>query len=129
MIKDYVSNINDLLDEGQVEGIKLNNVDYLRKLFNDSDINNALFEKFCEYFFNNFEDDDLYMKCEDLVLNVHSFVSDFLIGVYGLSNYEEIKDIFKIAIEKKADFYGAYDEENKDVLEEIKNNYNEDIKI
>lgn len=129
MIKDYVSNINELLDEGQIEGVKLNNVEMLKKLFNDSDINNSLFENFTEYFLDNFEEDDLYMKCEDLVLNVHSFVSDFLIGAYNLNDYDEIKDILKVAIDNKADFYGAYDEENKEVIEELKDYYQKDINI
>ena len=129
MIKDYVSNINELLDKGQIEGVKLNNVEMLKKLFNDSDINNSLFENFTEYFLDNFEEDDLYMKCEDLVLNVHSFVSDFLIGAYNLNDYDEIKDILKVAIDNKADFYGAYDEENKEVIEELKDYYQRDINI
>lgn len=129
MIKDYVSNINELLDEGQIEGVKLNNVEMLKKLFNDSDINNSLFENFTEYFLDNFEEDDLYMKCEDLVLNVHSFVSDFLIEAYNLNDYDEIKDILKVAIDNKADFYGAYDEENKEVIEELKDYYQKDINI
>lgn len=130
MIKDYASNINEILEHAKVEGVNLNNKDILKKLFNDSDINNTLFEKFSEYFLDNFEIDDLYMKCEDLVLNVHSFVSDFLIGVYGLNDYDEIKDILLSAIDNKADFYGAYDYEgNKEAIDNLKDYYSEDIKI
>ena len=70
------------------------------------------------------------MQCEDLVLNVHSFVSDFLIGVYGLNDYDEIKDILLSAIDNKADFYGAYDYEgNKEAIDNLKDYYSEDIKI
>lgn len=131
MIKDYSSNINDILDEGQVEGIKLDNLELLKKLFNDSDVNNKLFEDFYKYFSNNFDLDDLYMKCQDLVYNVHLFINEFLIKTYEISDYTEIKDILKDSINNGLDLYGSpnYNEFDKEVIEEYKDYFNGDISI
>ena len=131
MIKNYVSNINELLESGKVEGIKLNNIDLLKKLFNDSDINNKIFKKFYEYFTNNFEYDDLYMKCEDLVYNINLFVNEFLIKTKNINDYDEIKENIDYVIDEDIDLYCSpnYNEFDKEVIEEYKEYYGEELKI
>lgn len=133
MIKDYKSNIDEILKEGQVEGIKLDNIELLVKLFNDGDISNIIFKKFAEYFINNFDMDELFMKCEDLVYNVHLFVNEFLIKTCEIKEfeYQKIKEVLEDSVKKDVDIFGSpnYNDYDKEVIEEYKDYYKEDIKI
>lgn len=125
MKKDYLQNINDILTEGIVEGQTLNNIDVLKEIFNDTEINNLLYKNFKSNFDFSFSYDDLYMKTQDLVYRVNILVDNLIVPLYGNKDFTKIKNEMKSFAQSDIDLYSAvsYDDSDKEFIEELESDF------
>lgn len=119
MKKDYLYNVESILQEEKIENIKLENIDILKAVMNDNEISNLLYKNFknnlplgCE---------DIIMKTQDLVYRVNYCINNCLLEKQNSNNYELIKTTVKELIDKGADFYSAvsYDAFDKEMIDEF----------
>ena len=124
--KGFIKNVKSLLDDGNVEGIKLDNIETLKQVFNNQDLQNV----FCNDFLKNFSlfyNDDLYMKSQDFTYQLDMFINKSLIPYYENSDINFIIDKVKdYSINSDLDLYSAvsYDDSDKELI----NEFNEIIK-
>lgn len=121
MKKDYINNINSMLNDGSVENIPIKNIDILKSIFFSDDIGDSLYKNFKRNFNSTDHDiDDLYCKTEDLVYHIHLLVNEYLIPTHDLHDDDCIKEVVKDLINKGADFYDAvsYDDFDNEIIEE-----------
>lgn len=121
MKKDYINNINSILNDGSVENISIKNIDILKSIFLSDDIGDSLYKNFEKDFISSNHDiDDLYSKTEDLVYRIHLLVNEYLIPEHNLHDEHSIKEVINDMIDKGADFYSAvsYDNSDNEIIEE-----------
>ena len=119
MKKEYLYNIESILQEGTIENIKLENIDILKVVMNDNEISNLLYQNFK----NNLQlgCEDIIMKTQDLVYRINYCINNCLLEKQNFNNYELIKSAIKELINKGADFYSAvsYDDFDNEMIDEF----------
>lgn len=121
MKKDYINNINSILNDGSVENVPIKNINILKSIFLSDDIGNSLYKGFEKDFTSsNYNIDDLYCKTEDLVYRIHLLVNEYLIPTHDLHDDNSIKEVVKDLIDKGADFYSSvsYDDSDNEIIED-----------
>ena len=120
--KQFINCVNNIINDGKVENIDLSNVDLLKKVFNDSKINDT----FCKNFEKNFSlfyKDDMMMKSQDFVYNLNLLINDVLIPYYETDKPDFIIDkINELSSKEYLDLYSAvsYDNNDLEIIEDFK---------
>ncbi len=119
MKNEYSNIVKSILENGTIEGIKIENLNLLKDVMNDEEINDLLYKNYE----NNFpiDSNDTIMKTQDLVYRVNYCINNCLLKRYNPNDYVEIKSSIKNLIIKDADFYSAvsYDDFDKEMIEEF----------
>lgn len=120
MKEQFLENIHSILEDGMVENCKLENINILKDIMDDKNIQNYLYENFEKNFSLDFEEDDLFMKTQDLVYRVDYLVNKYLINICGIKDEVTLKSIMQTLIKKDIDLYSsvAYDDSDKEILVE-----------
>ncbi len=131
MKEDFLDNINMILTEGKIEGKKLENIEVLKELFEDKDIDDMLYKRFNSNLQIDFEEDDLLTKVQDLVYRMNLLVDNLIVPIIGNKDIPKIKNEMRSYIKSDIDLYSAvsYDDSDKDFLDEIELDYNESMRI
>lgn len=132
MIKElYLENIKTILDKGEVEGIKLTQVPFLREIFKDEKLNNILYNRF-NYNFDVCEFDDLFMKTQDFIYRLNFAIHNWLIPVHGIEDIDSIKVALEGSIYNGLDLWSSvsYDMNDLNLLDEFESCFsNKDISV
>lgn len=125
MKKDYLRNINGILEDGHVEGIELQNIDMLKAVFSDKSLSDLIYKGFESNFEWEFNEDDLYMKSEDLVYRLHLAINKWLIPIYEITDVNELKSYLTELININIDLYSGvgYDDSDNEIIEEFKEQF------
>lgn len=121
-IKQFNNNINDILDNGNIENIPIPNVDLIKSIVLDSNLNKILFKKFKNNYKSIYGDDleNFYMKVQDLLYRLHLLVNHILINNLDVNKEEVIYDaIYSYVINDSISLYDAVNYDDTD-LEELK---------
>ena len=118
MEKDYINNIFDILDDGVVAKYELTKLDILRDIFKDSELSSIIYKKFVDYFNSMFDEDSLYMKCEDLVYRTDRFINEYICPKYNTLDHYKIKEVLLKMIDS-VDLYGGVNYDSSDTFEEL----------
>lgn len=127
-INNFNKIINEILDNKQIEGIKLNNINLLKNIIFDNEINNKLFDSFKKDYNITYGDDPDYliMKTQDCIYRISLLINNCLIANYGIAFNNEIKDIISQALENNTfSLFDSVSYDNSDY--EIINEYNEEL--
>lgn len=121
-IKIFNSTIDELLQDGKIENIPIINIDIIKKIIFDKNLNTILFKGFKKNYNDEYGDDDSYliMKLQDMIYNIHLLVNSILIDKYGITKDSYIYDAICSYIENNSiDIYKAvsYDESDLEELE------------
>lgn len=121
-IKQFNNNINDILDNGNIENIPIPNVDLIKSIVLDTNLNKILFKKFKNNYKSIYGDDleNFYMKVQDLLYRLHLLINHILINNLDVNKEEVIYDaIYSYVINDSISLYDAVNYDDTD-LEELK---------
>lgn len=121
MKEQFRENVISILEDKNVEGIPLRNINTLKYIFNDDELFEKMYKHFEHNFLNEFDDDDLYMKCEDYVYRLNMLVNKCIIPIYNLQESEDIKNMVNQLLDNSIDLYSAvsYDKTDKVILDKF----------
>lgn len=124
MKEQFITNINDILDKKQIEGISLERVALLKSVFQNKELFNKLYANFNTYFKDNFDKDELYLKMEDFVYRLHYAIINWLIPIHHLKDSEVINTLQDL-VDNGIDLYESvsYDDYDKTMLDEFEEIY------
>ena len=114
--RDFIKNVNNILNYGKVEGINLENIDLLKQVFNDDRIQDIFYDGFKNNF-SLFYEDDMLMKSQDFAYQLNLFINNSLIPYYQTEDIDLIIEKTKdLCINNGLDLYSSvnynkYDEE------------------
>lgn len=121
-IKQFNNNINDILDNGNIENIPIPNVDLIKSIVLDTNLNKILFKKFKNNYKSIYGDnlENFYMKVQDLLYRLHLLINHILINNLDVNKEEVIYDaIYSYVINDSISLYDAVNYDDTD-LEELK---------
>lgn len=123
--RDFIKCVNNILNDGEVEKIGLENTDLLKQIFNDDRIQDV----FCDGFRDNFSlfyEDDMLMKSQDFVYQLNLFINNSLIPYYQSEDIDLLVEKTKdLCINNDLDLYGSVDYSKYD--EELIKDFNATI--
>lgn len=120
MKNNYKKNLDYILSGGKIENIPITNLDLIKDILNDNNLEKKIYEEFC----NNLEDissDNCLMKVQDLIYRLSLLVNKILIEKYNITELDSIKNIIDSAMDNGIDLVSAvsYDESDKEILIEF----------
>lgn len=122
-IKQFNDNINDILDSGNIENISIPNVDLIKRIILNVNLNKILFKKFKDNYKSTYGDnlENFYMKVQDLLYRLHLLINHILISSLDVTKEEDIFDaIYSYIVNDSLSLYDAVNYDDTD-LEELKN--------
>lgn len=128
--EDYNYYIDEILKDGKVDNNPIDNIDILRKLLSDKELNRIIFngiKDYCEMLFFDESSEYLQLKVQDIIYRMHLLVNH-LIEYNGNKDYEQIYNSMSNFIELNADIFYDAVSYNADDLESINVNYFPDNK-
>lgn len=128
--EDYNYYIDEILKDGKVDNNPIDNIDILRKLLSDKELNRIIFngiKDYCEMLFFDENSEYLQLKVQDVIYRMHLLVNH-LIEYNGNKDYEQIYNSMSNFIELNADIFYDAVSYNADDLESINVNYFPDNK-
>lgn len=128
--EDYNYYIDEILKDGKVDNKPIDNIDILRKLLSDKELNRIIFngiKDYCEMLFFDESSEYLQLKVQDVIYRMHLLVNH-LIEYNGNKDYEQIYNSMSNFIELNADIFYDAVSYNADDLESINVNYLPDNK-
>ena len=128
--EDYNYYIDEILKDGKVDNNPIDNIDILRKLLSDKELNRIIFngiKDYCEMLFFDESSEYLQLKVQDVIYRMHLLVNH-LIEYNGNKDYEQIYNSMSNFIELNADIFYDAVSYNADDLESINVNYFPDDK-
>lgn len=101
--KDYYDNILNTLNNGEIENIPLKNINILKKVFSDKEINKLLYKGFKKNYEIEYGNDSEYllMKVQDMIYRIFLLVNYSMIDRYGITDQNVITDVLIRLIENK----------------------------
>lgn len=128
--EDYNYYIDEILKDGKVDNNPIDNIDILRKLLSDKELNRIIFngiKDYCEMLFFDESSEYLQLKVQDVIYRMHLLVNH-LIEYNGNKDYEQIYNSMNNFIDLNADIFYDAVSYNADDLESINVNYFPDNK-
>lgn len=128
--EDYNYYIDEILKDGKVDNNPIDNIDILRKLLSDKELNRIIFngiKDYCEMLFFDESSEYLQLKVQDVIYRMHLLVNH-LIEYNGNKDYEQIYNSMNNFIDLNADIFYDAVSYNADDLEAINVNYFPDNK-
>ena len=123
--EDYNYYIDEILKDGKVDNNPIDNIDILRKLLSDKELNRIIFngiKDYCEMLFFDESSEYLQLKVQDVIYRMHLLVNH-LIEYNGNKDYEQIYNSMNNFIDLNADIFYDAVSYNADDLESINVNY------
>ena len=121
-IEQFNNNINDILDEGKIENIPIPNVEMIKSIILESNLNKILFDRFKRNYKSTYGNDlkYFYMKVQDLLYRLHLLINHILINKLDIDKEEYVYDaIYSYVINDSLTLYDAVNYDDTD-LEELK---------
>lgn len=128
--EDYNYYIDEILKDGKVDNNPIDNIDILKKLLSDKELNRIIFngiKDYCEMLFFEESSEYLQLKVQDVIYRMHLLVNH-LIEYNGNKDYEQIYNSMNNFIDLNADIFYDAVSYNADDLESINVNYFPDNK-
>ena len=122
-IEEFNNNINDILNSGTIENVPIPNVDLIKSIILENNLNYLLFDKFKKNYKSTYGDDleFFYIKIQDLLYRLHLLINHILINKLDDNKEDYIYNaIYLYVINDSLTLYDAVNYDDTDI-EEIKN--------
>lgn len=120
--------VRDIIDSKSVNNIPLKNIETIKYVLNDKDINKRIYKMFKEDYVVVFGNDKeyLFMKVEDMVYRVNLIINSIIIDLYGITDKNTIKNAIISLIDNHETYlFDAISYDSSDY--EVIHDYNQDI--
>ena len=121
-IEQFNNNINDILNSGTIENVPIPNVDLIKSIILENNLNYLLFDKFKKNYKSTYGDDleFFYIKIQDLLYRLHLLINHILINKLDDNKEDYIYNaIYLYVINDSLTLYDAVNYDDTD-LEELK---------
>ena len=128
MKKLFDNAIENIINDKKVNNIPLKNINTIKYVLNDKNMNKKLYKKFKINYENIYGDDIecLYMKVEDMIYRCHLLINSVIIDKYGITDNNSIKDAINLYLDSDyCDLFDSVSYDNSDL--EFVENYTNDI--
>lgn len=122
-IEQFNNNINDILNSGTIENLPIPNVDLIKSIILENNLNYLLFDKFKKNYKSTYGDDleFFYIKIQDLLYRLHLLINHILVNKLDDNKEDYIYDaIYSYVINDSLTLYDAVNYDDTDI-KEIKN--------
>ncbi len=122
----FFKNASNILENGEIENIKIKNIDILESIFRDSDLADKLYNGFIKNYNSEYDNNDMLLtKTNDFMYRLSLLINDFLIPVHKIDETKDIKDALNYLLEKDIDLYSAvsYDPSDMEIIEEFESEF------
>ena len=129
--KNFNDCINDVLSSGNIEGIEIKNIDLIKNIVLEENLNNILFNGFKENYELEYDNDlsNFVMKVQDLLYRVNLLVNNILIDEYNIAEENNTSNLINSLAEADAiNLYGAVSYDDSDI-EELHIDLDVDFKV
>lgn len=120
--KEFNDSINQILNEGTIENIKIPNVDSIRYIVNNERINNKLYHEFCGHYNTMFSDDSMIQcKLQDMIYRIHLLDYHFADN-HAIASQDDIVRYINSSLDlKNDDLFDAvsYDESDLEIVQDF----------
>jgi len=122
-IESFNKNIEDILNIGSIENINISNIDMIKNITLNDDLNPIIYKQFMNNYKSEYgNDSDFFvMKIQDLLYRLHLLINHIFIDRYDIKDYDFIYDtIFYYIINDSLNLYDAVSYDDTD-LKELEN--------
>lgn len=122
----FFKNASNILENGEIENIKIKNIDILESIFRDSDLADKLYNGFIKNYNSEFDNNDMLLtKTNDFMYRLSLLINDSLIPIHKIDETKDIKDALNYLLEKDIDLYSAvsYDPSDMEIIEEFESEF------
>lgn len=121
MKQKYIDCINYILNNDVIENHSIENMDIIRNILNDNVVGNTIYEQFMKNFSLDFEEDDLFMKVQDLIYRLNILINACIKFENNINDYDGIMNLIKEVLNQDIDLYSAvsYDDTDNDLQDEF----------
>lgn len=122
----FFKNASNILKNGEIENIKIKNIDILESIFRDSDLADKLYNGFIKNYNSEFDNNDMLLtKTNDFMYRLSLLINDSLIPIHKIDETKDIKDALNYLLEKDIDLYSAvsYDPSDMEIIEEFESEF------
>lgn len=121
--QEFYDSINQILNEGTIEGINIPNVDSIRYIINNEKINNKLYHEFCRNYNMMFENDVSMIQCklQDMIYRIHLLDYHFADN-HAIASQDDIVRYINSSLDlKNDDLFDAvsYDESDLEIVQDF----------
>lgn len=126
MKKLFYNAISDIITNKKVNNITLKNIEIIKYVLNNKEINKKIYKKFKENYNLKFASDKDYiiMKAEDIVYKIHLLIS-IIIYDYSITNKNKIRKTINLFLDNSNSIFTPVNYNMKDI--EITNEYKKEI--
>ena len=119
--KDFLDNVEDILNVGIIENTPLSNIDILRDISKDDNLMNLFYLEFEKNYPYEDGEDMLLCKTQDFVYRLNMAINDWLIPMHEINTIDNIKKTLIDLIFEDIDLYSAvsYDKSDYELIEEF----------
>ena len=117
-IEQFNNNINDILNSGTIENVPIPNVDLIKSIILENNLNYLLFDKFKKNYKSTYGDDleFFYIKIQDLIYRLHLLINHILINKLDDNKEDYIYNaIFLYVINDSLTLYDAINYDDTDI--------------
>ncbi len=122
----FFKNASNILENGEIENIKIKNIDILESIFRDSDLADKLYNGFIKNYNSEYDNNDMLLtKTNDFMYRLSLLINDSLIPIHKIDETKDIKDALNYLLEKDIDLYSAvsYDPSDMEIIEEFESEF------
>lgn len=119
--KDFLDNVEDILNVGIIENTPLSNIDILKDISKDDNLMNLFYLEFEKNYPYEDGEDMLLCKTQDFVYRLNMAINDWLIPMHEINTIDNIKKTLIDLIFEDIDLYSAvsYDKSDYELIEEF----------
>ena len=119
--KDFLDNVEDILNVGIIENTPLSNIDILKDISKDDNLMNLFYLEFEKNYPYEDGEDMLLCKTQDFVYRLNMAINDWLIPMHEINSIDNIKKVLTDLIFEDIDLYSAvsYDKSDYELIEEF----------
>lgn len=119
--KDFLDNVEDILNVGIIENTPLSNIDILKDISKDDNLMNLFYLEFEKNYPYEDGEDMLLCKTQDFVYRLNMAINDWLIPMHEINTIDNIKKTLLDLIFEDIDLYSAvsYDKSDYELIEEF----------
>ena len=119
--KDFLDNVEDILNVGIIENTPLSNIDILKDISKDDNLMNLFYLEFEKNYPYEDGEDMLLCKTQDFVYRLNMAINDWLIPMHEINTIDNIKKTVIDLIFEDIDLYSAvsYDKSDYELIEEF----------